>query len=181
MILEESRPLKKILAYPILKRREAWSSSFKFMIKPELLEEAKVGFPKIKIVNEGFISFLSKGYQLRYTDDLPSGYNIHLDQIKILAEQDRTVYSIRDNLKFETLDGKKIATRIDFFIEQKDQVLLDKNISFGNTDPAGLFKEKSSCLSLLVYGDHNIIEGIGEIDGTVDDGKFDVVGIKQGQ
>ena len=41
MILEESRPLKKILAYPILKRREAWSSSFKFMIKPELLEEAK--------------------------------------------------------------------------------------------------------------------------------------------
>ncbi len=135
---------------------------------------------KITSINKGFVSFLAKSYKLRYVEELPIGYNIHLDQIKILAELDRTVFVIRKNLKFETLDGKSISTRIDFLIEQKDATLLGKNTCFGDYAKDLLFKEKSRWLSLLVYGDHNIIEGIGEIDGTLDDGKFDIVGIRQG-
>jgi HEPN domain-containing protein len=135
---------------------------------------------KISSINKGFITFLSKAYLLRYTDELPNQYNIHLDQIKILVELDRTVYAIRKNFKFENGEGKPVSTRLDFLIENKDYVLLEKNSCFGNYDQVALFKEKSQWLSLLVYGDHNIIEGLGEIEGTMDDGKFDIVGIREG-
>ncbi len=148
----------------------------------KLYEEVqKMNMDGITPVNTGFISFLSKGYKMRYTDDLENGYNIYLDQIKMLVELDRTVYAIRKDFQLETADGKKIVTRLDNCIEQNDPVLLSKNICFGKCDPLELFKEKTKWLALLIYGNHNTIEGGGENEGTTDDGRFDIVGIKQEQ
>jgi len=139
--------------------------------------------PELKVINVGFLLLLSKAYHVRYTDQLPIGYNIHLDQIKLLAELDRTVFILRKDFKFQTkgqTGDKKIITRLDVEAEENNPVFLDKNIAFGDYDPIQLFKEKTTWLSLLVYEAHNIIEGMGDNEGTLDDGKFDIVGIKQG-
>lgn len=134
----------------------------------------------IKPVNTGFISFLYKCYQLRYLDQIKNGLNLYFDQIKILVELDRTVGALRKDFKFQTVNGTKIDSRLDFLVQKKDQILLEKNIIFGQVLSEKLFKEKTKWIALMVYGNNNIIEGTGENIGTSDDGKFDVVGVTLG-
>lgn len=51
-------------------------------------------------LNESFLNLLQKAYALRYPDDLPDDFNIALNQMKILAELDRSVFAITNSFKF---------------------------------------------------------------------------------
>lgn len=67
-------------------------------------------------LNLDFLEYLTHSYELRYLDSLPSDYNIVIPQRKVLAELDRIVGFIEDNISFH---GEKTG-------ERKRQYELDK-------------------------------------------------------
>jgi hypothetical protein len=120
---------------------------------------------------------LQKAYKLRYADELPDCYSIHLQQTKIIVELDRTVFEIRKGFEFKSTGGRKPVTRLEFEIENKNPAVLNRNVMYGGYDVKKIFTEKSKWIALLVYSNHSIIEGVGEVDGLPDDGIFNEPGI----
>ena len=59
-----------------------------------LYAELKNSAKSTVTLNQSFLRVLQKAYRLRYPDDLPDGFNISLNHMKVLAELDRTVFAI---------------------------------------------------------------------------------------
>jgi len=72
-------------------------------------------------LNDAFLDVLQKTYGLCYPDALPNDFNIALNQMKVLAELDRTVFAITTCFKFGKLFSKKRSaesgTEIGFFLQ----------------------------------------------------------------
>ena len=126
-------------------------------------------------INEEYLALLAKSYQLRYFDDLKPEFNITLTKTKLLVELDHTIYEIRKGFNFRKND-KKIITKIEYFQEEKNPLLLMKNCYFGNYNRISLFEEESYCYMLRVLKD-GILEFYCSMKEN-DDGKFDVEGLK---
>jgi hypothetical protein len=132
-------------------------------------------------LNQEYLGLLSKVYELRYPDNLDSGYNISLSQAKLITELDSTVFKIRKGFGFKGASGEKVGTYFDHLLELQNKILLDCNCSFGVAAREDIFKEKNSCYELRVLDNGTIMEAEYRTTGVKDDGVFDVVGLKPGK
>ncbi len=128
-------------------------------------------------INEAYLNLLFKCYKMRYPDDLKTGFNIGLVEIRMLVELDSTVYKIRKEFSFQP-DGKPVKTRIDSLLESKDDNLLRDNCYFGTTDRKELFGRCTHCYEMRVIEPSDILEVAYQTTGVDDDGKFDSIGLR---
>lgn len=106
-------------------------------------------------LNEDFLSFLEKAYKLRYLDNLETGFNIFLNQSKMLACLDRTVYEIRSGI---ILQGPKTSSRFDGWIENANPTLINLNHAFGTIAREDLFKVPSFCHEIRILSNQVPLE-----------------------
>ena len=128
-------------------------------------------------INEAYLNLLSKCYEMRYPDDLKTGFNIALVETRMLVELDFTVYQIRKVFRFQSA-GKPAKTRIDSLLESKDDNLLRDNCYFGTTDRKGLFGRGTHCYEMRVIKRSQVLEATYQKTGVDDDGKFDLIGLR---
>lgn len=79
-----------------------------------------------KQLDQGFLELNRKAYLLRYTDDLPSGFNLVIASREFLAELDRTMTAIHGGISLEE-SGVARQTGYHHFVEAKDPRLLAQN------------------------------------------------------
>jgi len=130
-------------------------------------------------LNKEYLNLLFKCYKMRYPDDLETGYNIALNETKLLAELDFTVHKIRKGFNFQ-VNGKPIKTKLDLLLDRKEENLLKDNCYFGTADRQELFERNCHWYELRVLGKNNIMEATYQSTGIDDDGKFDLIGLKPG-
>jgi HEPN domain-containing protein len=132
----------------------------------------------VTAVNASFLKTLGKVYKLRYPDDLPTGFNIALAQVKVLAEMDATVHALRKGFTFQRTDGHTVTTKLDALLADNSASLTERNAAFGSCTRADVFASPTHCYELRVLDDGNILEAKYEAGPIPDDGIFDAVGIK---
>jgi HEPN domain-containing protein len=100
-----------------------------------LYDELKTSAKSPVTLNEGFLRVLQKAYRLRYPDALPDGFNIALNQMKLIAELDRTVFAISSAFTFSDGTTDSVLTRA---TKAGDQRILEKNVVL-NPEQASVF------------------------------------------
>src|SRR5208282_2038873 len=76
-------------------------------------------------VNESYLRLLEKAYKLRYPDDAADGFNIALNQVRLLAELDRTVKRIIERFQIARTDrNEKIMLILERAMQDKDPSIL---------------------------------------------------------
>jgi len=75
-----------------------------------------------------FLELNRKCYQLRYTDDIPVGFNLVISTREFLAELDHTALSIQRSFVLAN-DGKKQVTWFDSLLATRDDLLWRENHS----------------------------------------------------
>lgn len=79
-----------------------------------------------KQLDHGFLELNRKAYLLRYTDDLPSGFNLVIASREFLAELDKTMAAIHGGISLEE-SGEARQTKYNHLAETKDPRLLAGN------------------------------------------------------
>jgi HEPN domain-containing protein len=131
-------------------------------------------------LNKAYLKILVKAYTTRYPDDLEVGFNIVLEQVKMLAELDATVHRIRKG--FELKEGDRTRqTTIDGLLERKDLELLDRNCAFGTYSRADLFAGPSHIYELRILPNETPLEAMYLAQDIKDDGRFDLEALKPGR
>ena len=123
-------------------------------------------------LNEAFLKLLQKAYGLRYPDELPDGFNIALNQMKLLAELDRTVSAITKGFAF-----REGAT--DFVLERAaksgDRRYGTRNVVLNPDQTSDFFAGNSQSFEFRIHKPLVInVEYLSP--GVEDDGLFDQVG-----
>ncbi len=77
-------------------------------------------------INEDFLELNKKAYKLRYTEDLPLGYNVAILSREFLAELDHTIMSLIVRFQFHAED-RKIITALDHVLKSKDPRIWNEN------------------------------------------------------
>jgi HEPN domain-containing protein len=90
-----------------------------------LYAELKNSAKSTVTLNQSFLRVLQKAYRLRYPDALPDGFNISLNQMKVLAELDRTVFAISGAFTFREGITDSVLTRA---TKSEDPRFLEKNV-----------------------------------------------------
>lgn len=130
-------------------------------------------------LNLEFLTLLVKAYGTRYPDDLKPGFNIVLEQMKILVELDMTVHSIRKGFHFKQPNGDP-PTTVEALAEAENKQLLDRNCVTGSASRRDLFAGPTQVYELRILSNGATIEADYETQGIVDDGKFDAEALKPG-
>jgi HEPN domain-containing protein len=95
-------------------------------------------------VNESYLRLLEKAYKLRYPDDATDGFNIALNQVRLLAELDRTVKKIIERFQIVRTDrNEKIMLILERAMQDKDAAILTKNVALDPSLGSGLFSSPS--------------------------------------
>jgi HEPN domain-containing protein len=137
-----------------------------------LYTELKTSAKSTVTLNESFLRVLQKGYRLRYPDALPDGFNIALNQMKLLAELDRTVFAISSALTFRAGTTDTILTRA---TKAGDQRFLERNVVL-NPEHASVFFD-SDCQSFEFRTSKPLNINVDYLSPRVtDDGLFDQEG-----
>jgi hypothetical protein len=131
-------------------------------------------------LNLEFLTLLVKAYGLRYPDDLKPGFNIVLEQTKVIAELDTTVHKIRKGFQFKQQNGNRPMT-LEALVEAKNEQLLDRNCVIGSTSRRDLFLGPTHVYELRVLPNGAALEATYETQGIADDGKFDAEALRPGQ
>jgi hypothetical protein len=131
-------------------------------------------------LNAQYLNILTKSYRLRYPDDLEAGFNVVLEQVKMLTELDSAERRIRKGFEFKEGDRRQ-QMRVDFLLEQKAPELLERNCAFGECSRVGLFSESSQTYELRILPEGVPLEAIYETDTIKDDGRFDLEALKPGK
>lgn len=130
-------------------------------------------------LNAQYLSILTKAYRLRYPDDLEPGFNLVLEQVKMLAELDITAHQIRRGFGFK--EGQKTRqTRVDSLLEEKSLDLLDRNCAFAEHSRAALFSEPSVVYEIRILPDGTPLEAFYKTDKIEDNARFDTTALKPG-
>jgi HEPN domain-containing protein len=101
-------------------------------------------------LNREFLGLLHKAYTIRYPDDLKEGFNVALNQAKILAELDRSVLEITSRFRF-VANGKPIPMLLDKAATNEDKQFLDKNVALDPSQAKPLFSETSNSYEIRIY------------------------------
>ncbi len=144
-----------------------------------LLNESLVGAGVDLKLNAQYLNILIKAYGLRYPDDLEPGFNIVLEQVKMLTELDATVHRIRRGFGLKEGDRTR-QTKFDFLLEQKAPELLERNCAFAECSRVELFSESSHVYELRILSNEAPLEAIYETGQIKDDGRFDLEALKPG-
>jgi HEPN domain-containing protein len=103
-------------------------------------------------VNESFLRLIEKAYSLRYPEPLDEGFNIALNQVRLLAELDRTVQKITDRFQVkERATGKKVPLVLDRALQDRDEGILTNNVGLNFSLAAGLFASPSRSYDLRIH------------------------------
>jgi HEPN domain-containing protein len=115
----------------------------------ELYAEIKQATSSDHHVNEGYLRLLEKAYKLRYPDEATEGFNIALNQARLLAQLDRTVKEIVDRFHIvERTTKRKIPSVLEQAILDQDEVILVNNVALNSTLAEGLFSSPSRSFDL---------------------------------
>jgi len=139
-----------------------------------LYEKVLLDVPSDLSLNKEFLALLKKAYTLRYPDDLDDGFNIALNQAKILAQLDRSVLEITKRF-IMTKDGKTIAMVLDEAVFKKDDSFLAKNIAVDSSGASALFSMPSFSYDIRIHNG-NLFQVAYSTQSVADDGRFDVEG-----
>jgi HEPN domain-containing protein len=131
-------------------------------------------------LNLEFLTLLVKAYSVRYPDDLKPGFNIVLEQTKILVELDTTVHKIRRGFQFKQQNGNW-PTTLEALVEAKNEQLLDRNCVISSASRRDLFAGPTQVHELRMLSNGTALEATYETQGIADDGKFDAEALKPGQ
>jgi HEPN domain-containing protein len=138
-------------------------------------------------LNESFLRLLEKAYKLRYPDDAKDGFNIALNQVRLLVELDRTVKKIIERFSIVRADrDEKILLIMERAMQNNEASILIKNISLDPSLGPQLFSNPSHSYDLrrhkgqiyeTNYVTKMVIDGSNfEIEGfaVVSDSQFEV-------
>ena len=121
-------------------------------------------------LNKEFLGLLHKAYTIRYPDDLKEGFNVALNQAKILAELDRSVLEITSRFRFAA-NGKPIPMLLDKAATNEDKQFLDKNVALDPSQAKTLFSETSNSYEIRIYKG-NLLEASHQTKDVSDDRTF---------
>lgn len=95
-------------------------------------------------VNESYLRLLQKTYKLRYPDEAKDGFNIALNQVRLLVELDRTVKKIIERFHIVRADtSEKIMLVLERAVRDKDASVLASNIALDSSLRSQLFASPS--------------------------------------
>ena len=95
-------------------------------------------------VNTSYLRLLEKAYKLRYPDDVTDGFNIALNQVRLLAELDRTVKKITQRFQIVRADNnEKMPLVLERAMQEKDEDILTENVAIDPSLGSGLFSNPS--------------------------------------
>jgi HEPN domain-containing protein len=81
-------------------------------------------------LNHSYLRLIEKAYRLRYPDDIGNGFNIALNQWRLLGELDRSVKKILDRMKITHREtGYNIDLVVERAIRENDEGILANNLS----------------------------------------------------
>ncbi len=123
-------------------------------------------------LNDAFLGALQKAYDLRYPDDLLDGFNIALNQMKVLAELDRTVSAITKCFSFREGVTDFVLTRA---AKARDQRYLARNVVLNPEQASDFFASNSRSFEFRKQRPL-VIEVAYISPGVADDGLFDQEG-----
>ena len=124
------------------------------------------------VLNDSFLSILPKAYDLRYPDELPDGFNIAINQIKLLAELDRTVFAITNSFVFTEGTVDLVLARA---AKHGDERFLTKNVVLRAQQTKDCFATDSRSFEFRIQ--KPLIINFEYLSPNVaDDGLFDQIG-----
>lgn len=95
-------------------------------------------------VNESYLRLLEKAYKLRYPDDAADGFNIALNQVRLLVELDRTVKKIVERFQIVRTDvNERIMLVLERAMQEKDTSILASNVALDPPLSSRLFSSPS--------------------------------------
>jgi HEPN domain-containing protein len=138
-------------------------------------------------LNESYLRLLAKAYRLRYPDDAIDGFNIALNQIRLLVELDRTVKKITERFRIVRADrNEKVLLILERATQNNDASVLIKNVVLDPSLGPQLFSNPSHSYDLRrhkgqIYETNYVTEMVSdgpdyEIEGfaVVSDNQFEV-------
>ncbi len=150
-------------------------------LKIALLNQVKNYDPKLlDSLNNSFLEFLIKVYELRYFDTVPTGFSVNINSNQLLAEIDYTVSEIQKRFVLKA-EGKVIETLYDTFLRQNDPNLFRGNFLLQGQEKKEFVEGKSTQYGILVTKDKSILEVSYVPDKFSDDGDFLKPGITVGK
>jgi len=103
-------------------------------------------------VNQSYLRLLEKAYKLRYPDDVGEGFNIALNQARLLAELDRTVRKMTERIRAtEYATGKSIPMVLERAAQDNDQGIILDNVAMDSGIVDGLFSNASPSYDLRKF------------------------------
>jgi HEPN domain-containing protein len=142
----------------------------------KLYEDLKSEVPGCKVdLNVEFLRWITKSYSLRYPDDLEEGFNLSINQVKLLSQLDRSVQEIGIHLDID-LRGTKQRQVLDLKRENNDPRYFDRNVAVFPTFAENRFADQSECYEITVH-QQMLIEAFYRTVKTPDDLSFDKVGL----
>jgi len=123
-------------------------------------------------LNVAFLKLLQKAYGLRYPDDLPDDFNIALNQMKVLAELDRTVSAITKCFPFREGTTDFVLARA---AKAGDQRYLARNVVLNPEQASDFFTSNSQSFEFRKH--RPLVIEVEYLSPRVpDDGLFDQEG-----
>jgi hypothetical protein len=119
-------------------------------------------------IESQYLKLLDKAYELRYPDNLNTGYNISLNDIQLLTELDYTVYEIRKCFMFIHSDKGPMKLTLESHLDNQDESLVLKNHCYGDVSRAELFSVPAKCYEMGVLDANQIIE-VHYVAGPIED------------
>ena len=126
-------------------------------------------------LNIDYLKLLSKVYKLRYPDDLEVGFNISLNQAKLITQLDRSVQELTTRFRIVHA-GKPVLMVLDQAKQDNDVRYLDRNVVLDPAKGGMLFSNQSRCYELRNHRD-GILQAYYNTVSAKDDLIFDAPGM----
>jgi HEPN domain-containing protein len=118
----------------------------------ELFKRIKEETASDLTVNESYLRLLEKAYALRYPDEVTEGFNLALNQVRLLAELDRTAKKITERFEIVRQDTKqKIPQILERAIQEKDEGILTDNVALNPSLTLALFSSPSRSYDVRMH------------------------------
>jgi hypothetical protein len=137
----------------------------------------KESFPNLNQIAVNFLHVLHKAYRLRFPDKLEIGFNLNLQQAKVLMELDRTVHEIRRGFRIERGSGRPVRSMFTELMEGNHLDLTDCNCYFGSAQRSSVLRQLNHCYEMRVVRRDQILEANYQAIVT-NDGDFSSEGLR---
>lgn len=131
--------------------------------------------PKLyKTFNTEFFKFLQKCYDLRYPDNLPSGYNIAIRSRELLAELDFVALSLQKKIKIinPEEDGSRKMMYEELISNKDERIVGDNHVLNGEDKDAFIARDNDLLYEIRKLSNGAILTVSYKIPPTASDGKF---------